>query len=404
MKDVLENIFFTEYDDKITGTSQRDPLGLQPIWSFYGRRVVKHLTTVSTDIRGFREVLLCLSICNGYKEKKNTDWSYRNLILVFEQLFIYTMIDKNLSNSNISIEGIIGADNGKSKFVAKGKNPEISAQDTILVNEISLGYYGRYKTPLSTMGVINKNNIVFSDIDVMKLYGSDNYRKIFSAFSSFVERKENDRCFKNFKARNELFEAVCGTFRLGEKDFWLEKLQVEGDYADELMRTSYYLTCGELNSEGIIHKLIDSTEAKEIALMEPFLRCMESVFNRALETRRLDSIVINENERKEHIRRFNDFIQIERRKDKEFTLLDKRLEFIKTKCSPESDMYVKSIIDYHTEVCKQKKSSVWIEVDSNGNIQSYVESEGSISLDDWGRNYYLTSLASVRYGIEELSR
>ena len=65
MSDILLNkLFFTKKDEDISGTAQRDPLGLQPIWSFYGRQVINHLTTISTSIHGFREVLLCLSICN----------------------------------------------------------------------------------------------------------------------------------------------------------------------------------------------------------------------------------------------------------------------------------------------------------------------------------------------------
>ena len=45
-KEEFGRIVFTEKDEDITGTSMRDPLGLQPIWSYYGRKVIKHLTTV----------------------------------------------------------------------------------------------------------------------------------------------------------------------------------------------------------------------------------------------------------------------------------------------------------------------------------------------------------------------
>ena len=91
INDILSNVYFTEKDDDISGTSQRDPLGLQPIWSFYGRQVINHLTTISTNIHGFREVLLCLSICNEVNGI-NQNLTYADLILLFEQLFIYTAI------------------------------------------------------------------------------------------------------------------------------------------------------------------------------------------------------------------------------------------------------------------------------------------------------------------------
>ena len=92
--DFINSIFFTQKDNDISGSSQRDPLGLQPIWSFYGRQVINHLTTISTNIHGFREVLLCLSICNELNGIKK-DLSYYDLILLFEQLFIYTSISKS---------------------------------------------------------------------------------------------------------------------------------------------------------------------------------------------------------------------------------------------------------------------------------------------------------------------
>ncbi|MCR5208992.1 MAG: hypothetical protein K6C99_02130 [Lachnospiraceae bacterium] len=55
------DIFFTKYDEDIVGDSKRDPLGLQPIWSYFGSRVIKNITMVSDDFHGFREVLLCLA-------------------------------------------------------------------------------------------------------------------------------------------------------------------------------------------------------------------------------------------------------------------------------------------------------------------------------------------------------
>ena len=102
-------ILFTAYDETITGTSQRDPLGLQIIWAYYGRQMIKHLTTISDDIRGFREVVLCLSICNDcYKTQSSKQrFSLKELILLFEQLFIYSTIKHDAS------AGILGADNGR---------------------------------------------------------------------------------------------------------------------------------------------------------------------------------------------------------------------------------------------------------------------------------------------------
>ena len=396
MKEVYGEIYFTEYDEKITGTSRRDPLGLQPIWSYYGRRVIKHLTTVSTDIRGFREVLLCLAICGEYKNRHQEE-SYKDLILLFEQLFVYAAIRHD------STEGILGADNGISRYKASNKNPMISSTDTILIREISLGYYGRYKTPLSTMGIINKNSNVADEIDVVSLYGSTLYKKIYNAFATFVSLRPEDRVFMNFGARKEIFEAVCGKFRKEEKEFWIRKLQIEGFDKNELMSACYSIVEADKSYRNVFDELTYSLPVKDIEKLEPFLRCMESVFYLALSSKTVDEVHIEKRVLEDHKERFKDFVTITDAKEANSVMLDRRLNYIKKKCSPESDSYVNSIISYHKMVCEQKNSAVWLEVDAGGNIQSFVQPDTKIDIEEWGRDYYLSSLLSIKLGIKELS-
>lgn len=229
--DFINSIFFTQKDNDISGSSQRDPLGLQPIWSFYGRQVINHLTTISTNIHGFREVLLCLSICNELNGIKK-DLSYYDLILLFEQLFIYTSISKS------RIEGILGADNGNARFISYGGNPEVSYKKTILVREISLGYYGRYKTPLSTMGIIDsRSSLLVEHEQIKKLYGESRYLEILSAFKSFIT--SSIKMFNTFKAKDTLYEAVFGKFRTGECNFWINRLNELHGESKELMKDCY---------------------------------------------------------------------------------------------------------------------------------------------------------------------
>ena len=50
--------FLTLEDPNAKIKGSRDPLGLQPIWSRFGRHVVTNLTTVTTSVRGFTILLL----------------------------------------------------------------------------------------------------------------------------------------------------------------------------------------------------------------------------------------------------------------------------------------------------------------------------------------------------------
>ena len=393
----LNKVFFTEKDGDISGTAERDPLGLQPIWSFYGRQVINHLTTVSTTIHGFREVLLCLSICNEINGTKKV-LSYSDLILLFEQLFIYISISKGKD------KGILGADNGKAKFNAYNKNPEISLKQTILVREISLGYYGRYKSPLSTMGIIDSRSVLLIDQEEIKnYYGESRYNKILVGFKNFIDNFDNNKKFNNFTAKDELYEAVFGKFRETECNFWLNRLyEVDGE-TKELMKECYSLANKDIIPEDSFNKLKSFKEVENIIKLESFLRCLEEVFFKVMSSKDIGSIKIDNIN--EHKKRYDEFCKISNYSDSQ--LFNVRIKYLKENCSPYSENYIKNVIKYHELVCKQKKSSVWVDLDSVGRLKSFVNvNDVAIDINQWGRGryYYFSSLQSVKAEIEEFSK
>ena len=399
----IGNIFFTAYDEKITGTSQRDPLGLQLIWSYYGRRLVKHITTISDDIRGFREVLLCLSICNDYYQMQNgkNKLELKSLILIFEQLFVYSTVRRGES------AGIIGADNANARYKEKQEDTLVSYEDTILVREISLGYYGRYKTPLLTMGIIDNASRIGEEIDVIKLYGSNLYQSVLDGFRLFCEDISDSRRelpIKEFKMFDCLYEAVCGKMRDGEAAFWLDRLQISGENKDELMQSCYDVVDYDNVGRVAMELLPAETKVVDIRMLEPFLRCMESVFYTALSVNKISGVAFDVATLEKHKERYREFCKCSDPKEEDSSILVKRIKYLKEKCNPESERYVKNILDYHKQVCTQKKSSVWLEYDdSNDSVQSFVQADSSINLDTWGRDYYLASLWGIKSGIERLS-
>lgn len=391
--DILSNVYFTEKDDDISGTSQRDPLGFQPIWSFYGRQVINHLTTISTNIHGFREVLLCLSICNEVNGI-NQSLTYADLILLFEQLFIYTAISKE------KIEGILGADNGNARFNVSNGNPEISCKQTILVREISLGYYGRYKTPLSTMGIINaRSELDIDKTQIRNLYGDSRYSEILKSFNKFIT--SNNKKLNSFKAQDSLYEAVFGKFRPGECDFWINRLYEVNGEKKELMELCYKKTNKNITAADLFSSISQNKAVSDILKLEPFLRSLEEVFYKAMAVKELSDIKIDDKD--EHYKRYEDFCNISTLNDS--SLFKERMKFLKEKCSPNSENYVENVIHYHELVCKQKKSSVWVDMDASGRLQAFVNADDvEVDISLWGRDYYLSSLKSIKAEISEFSK
>lgn len=393
LEELLNNVFFTEKDDSISGTSQRDPLGLQPIWSFYGRRVINHLTTISTSIHGFREVLLCLAVCREvYVEKSR--FSFAELILFFEQLFIYTSISKG------RIEGILGSDNGNAKFIANNANPELSSTKTILVREISLGYYGRYKTPLSTMGIIDGRSELQIDIaEIKKLYGEDRFLEIQKSFKKYIE--SNNKRFNCFEAKEVLFEAIFGKFRPGERIFWINKLYEDKGEKKELMELCYQQVNKDTIAKELFTSLASKSEVSDILRLEPYLRCLEQIFYKAMSSKNVNEIKIENIEA--HRKGYQNFCQIDSLS--ETALFRERIKYLKENCNPDSTNYIENVIRYHELVCKQKKSSVWIDMDTEGRLQPFVNTNDvDIDISVWGRDYYLSSLKSIKSEILEFSK
>ena len=50
--------FITLLDDRARPEGSRDPLGFELVWSYFGRKVVGNLTTITSSIENFAVALL----------------------------------------------------------------------------------------------------------------------------------------------------------------------------------------------------------------------------------------------------------------------------------------------------------------------------------------------------------
>src|SRR3954452_10463756 len=79
--------FFTSMDPRAAVKGSRDPLGLQPIWAHFGRKVVGNLTTVTGSLRNFTTLILGLHFGERLIAAGDFPENQRvNLFLKFEQL------------------------------------------------------------------------------------------------------------------------------------------------------------------------------------------------------------------------------------------------------------------------------------------------------------------------------
>jgi hypothetical protein len=88
--------FLTSLVERAHVKGSRDPLGLVPIWSRFGRDVVGNLTTVTSSVRSFTTVLIALELADILHEQLRQDAPKTlETFLRFEQIAGYARVKVN---------------------------------------------------------------------------------------------------------------------------------------------------------------------------------------------------------------------------------------------------------------------------------------------------------------------
>src|SRR3990170_1598514 len=111
MQRVLGIPFLTLQDSRGRIKGSRDPLGVQPLWTRLGRRVIHNLTTVTTSLRGFTTLLLGLYFAErALKDQGEGAARMIDFFLKFEQLAAYSRVvrarDRSVRFDEDEIRGI----------------------------------------------------------------------------------------------------------------------------------------------------------------------------------------------------------------------------------------------------------------------------------------------------------
>jgi len=136
--------FISEIDPNYRIKGSRDPLGFQSIWSAAGHKAIKHLSTVSVNLKDFMVLSYGLFF---YGERDSR--GFLNFFYKFEQACAFA---RHIHNGENSFNGI--------EFVIKNKDKnEFSfstrPSDTLLSNQRSYGVYGKYIRPYRDMAIKN---------------------------------------------------------------------------------------------------------------------------------------------------------------------------------------------------------------------------------------------------------
>jgi hypothetical protein len=226
--------FFTQVDPRAAVKGSRDPLGLQPIWTSFGRQVIGNLTTVTTSVKNFATLLVGLYFADQTISSGQSDEQHRaDLFLKFEQIAAYSRYAYGEGDSD---ESPLGIRRVRRRFYEDGGRPRISAnsEHQILSNQKTYGLWGLYSIAARQSGLLDpqENRLSPTALDFVESQylprlsysGSKNGGDVLRMLGrdSFFEPKNKDR-----KLGRALAQLLGPELTAAERAFY-EKTLVRG--------------------------------------------------------------------------------------------------------------------------------------------------------------------------------
>lgn len=224
--------FLTQIDPRAKIKGSVDPLGLQPLWTRLGRRVIRNLTTVTTSLREFTTLLLGFRCAETLVEEQGKPpEAFTSYFLKFEQIAAYSLY---------AWRDVVGADANRirgiqrvQKRLTEATRVRVSAQPEhqILSNQQTYGLLGLYSIASANSGLLTTDRRHLTDetrqfVDQVYLqsfrHGAEQVRSILLNDRDF-EPKGRDRVWAR-----ALAEMLGRKINVTERDFYARQLLAGG--------------------------------------------------------------------------------------------------------------------------------------------------------------------------------
>lgn len=288
--------FFTALDSQYLAHTPRDPLGFQVVWVAPARKIIPHLSTVSTSARDFQILSYAKYFCSSEGDTK-----YRNFnefFYRFEQACGYARYiiggEKGFNGTDRISQRV---SNDRKEFAVSG-NPAHS--DCMLMsNQRNYGIYGKYNRPYTDMKIDTDPDFHTTMTEAFEKTGSRN--GIYRLMRRIFAEKPGEKIVIHEEELKQLAELIM-TRSDTEQTFFTRKI-LQGDSADSLQRRFFDLMCahpdllaltGEnWNFHGFIERILELTSADpdlnrtciEVQCTEKVLYPLWSVFAAFLNNR-----------------------------------------------------------------------------------------------------------------------
>ncbi|WP_242352134.1 MULTISPECIES: hypothetical protein [unclassified Anaeromyxobacter] len=141
--------FLTDLDSRAAVRGSRDPLGIQTIWTRFGRHIVGNLTTVTNSVRDFTVLLLGYHFAERLADTGSREYTL-HAFLKWEQLASYA---RAAVNKDLSFRGTERVQ----KRLSDGGKVALSADAAwaILGDQKNYGLWGLYTVPARASGLLH---------------------------------------------------------------------------------------------------------------------------------------------------------------------------------------------------------------------------------------------------------
>jgi hypothetical protein len=140
----------TDLNPNLAVKGSRDPLGIQRIWTRFGRNVIGNLTTVSSSVRDFSTLMLGYYFAARISDERRSA-SPLDIFLRWEQLAAYSRAIVNEDYSFRGTELVTRRLNETSDTVVISAQPS----NQILSNQKTYGLWGLYSVPARLSGILD---------------------------------------------------------------------------------------------------------------------------------------------------------------------------------------------------------------------------------------------------------
>lgn len=164
--------FISLLDDRAKPKGSRDPLGFELVWSFFGRKVVGNLTTITSSLENFAVALLGFYWANELTaniSKEQRAKAVRETFLRYEQLAGYLRYYTH-SSSIMGITRITERVKDASSTLSLG----VGSNAQILSDQASYGLWGLYSSAMRDTGLIkgNERELTEKGVEIAKMLES----------------------------------------------------------------------------------------------------------------------------------------------------------------------------------------------------------------------------------------